>query len=422
MKQPSEHNLATPLQGERQAAAAATLEYDEIDEGPGNERVTERELRRDLKPRAAAKTPALDDSRPRKITRTTTSRELPNPQKIPSHALASSSFVELAGPQAKVTCLAGSSAIEDAAALIRTVRSDRRLSRAAELLNANRRDPKVKKLRVQLFAAASDVLVQLYCDLLRSEEDAGEVLRRAARRQQPTSLFVLSSTPRSPIEEAISALSDLLAETKDPCHPSVKSERQLGIFRRPYDAMPLFFPNGRLRADGTCFPDVDRLAWEWLPLTIFTLTNVDGEEYEETAPATDNHGNVSARNFFLWRGSALSTAYKLGERKVPTAKGRETKKHASVPGLHEADKQLFVHIPTYLAERVERKATHWSREAAELSRVASGNSCAPVLTSVPTTRTEKFLLQLESEGANAALLREEWSEQIEEERRLGIYN
>jgi hypothetical protein len=196
----------------------------------------------------------------------------------------------------------------------------------------------------------------------------------------------------------------------------------MGIFRRPYDAMPLFFPNGRLRADGTFFPDVDRLRWEWLPLTIFTLTNVDGEEYEEAAPATDNHGNVSARNFFLWRGSALYTAYKLGERKVPTAKGREVKKHASVPGLHEVDRQLFVHIPTYLAERVDRKATHWSREAARLSLTVAGNSSSLVLTSVRPTRTEKFLLQLESEGANAAFLREEWSEQIEEERRLGVYD
>jgi hypothetical protein len=210
-------------------------------------------------------------------------------------------------------------------------------------------------------------------------------------------------------------MSDLLAETKDPCHPSAKNERQLGIFRRPCDAMPLFFPNGRLRADGTFFPDVDRLAWEWLPLTLFTLTSVDGEEYEEATPTTDRAGNVAARTFFLWHGSALSTAYKHGERKVPTVKGRKTKKHASVPGLHEVDGRLFVHIPTYLAQRVERKTTHWSKEAAGLSR-------ATITTTEPLTRVEKFLLQLESEGADTAPLREEWADQIAEQRRLGIFD
>lgn len=376
MRRPSAHS-ATSLQGEHQTA-------------PGTEVLAGRENRRESKAHG-----------------------------LRSIALASPASLEFSDPT-DAACRAASSAIEDAAALIRAVRSDRRLSQASALLSANRRDPKVKKIRAQLFAAASDVLVQLYRGLL--SQDAGDVLRLAARRQQPSSLFLPTSTPRSPIEEAISAISDLLAETKDPCHPSKKGERQLGIFRRPYDAMPLFFPNGRLRTDGTFFPDVDRLAWEWLPLTLFTLSTVDGEEYEEATPATDAAGNVEARSFFLWRGSALSTAYKLGERKVATAKGREIKKHASVPGLHEIDGQLFVHMPKYLSERVERKATHWSQAAAGLSRAIAGNSGLLVLGSARPTRTEKFLLQLDSEGANAALLREEWSEQIEEERRLGVYD
>ncbi|MGA8810201.1 MAG: hypothetical protein WB973_20210 [Thermoanaerobaculia bacterium] len=307
-----------------------------------------------------------------------------------------------------------SSAIEDSVGLIQAVRCNPKLSRIAALESADRRDPQVKKIREQIFTAGSSILVQLYRDLF-AKDDAERVLRLAERRQQPSSLFLPIDASRSPIEVAICAISDLLAETKDPCHPSMKSERQCGIFRRPYDAMPLIFPNGHFRTEGTFFADVDRLAWEWIPITLFTLTSPDGEEYEEATPATDAAGNVAARIFYLWRGIALSTAYKHGERKAPTPKGRQTKKHASVPGLHEVDGHLVVHIPTYLAERLERKTTHWSRKA------AAGPSLAVVTTNEQLTRTEKFLIQLQSEGADTVYLREEWANQIAEERRLGIY-
>jgi hypothetical protein len=365
------------------------------------------------KPRKAAKARATKDRLPSAIAPASKAlvRAL---AKKHSRALVLSSFDEFIGPQTHEAGRAASSAVAEAAALCRKVNSVSKLSRAASLIDADRRDPMIKKMRAQLLAAGSVVLVQLYRELF-ARGDVGDVLRLAQRRQQPTNLFLPIDTPRPAIDIAISAISDLLAQTRDPCRPCMKSKRQLDIFRRPYDAMPLFFPNAHFRADGTFFPDVDRLVWEWLPLTLFTLTSVDGEQYEEATPATDAAGNVPARLFFLWRGMALSTAYKHGERKELVDGQREIKKHPSVPGLHVVDHHLFVHIPTYLVERVERKTTHWSKEAAGLSRTVIKTTGRP-------TRTEKFLLRLESEGANAPLLREEWAEQIAEERRLGIYD
>src|SRR5581483_7332498 len=327
------------------------------------------------------------------------------------NASASTSVVDRRGSS---TSILRSAAIEDAVALCRRVDSDPALSRLVRLQHVNRRDPAIRVARSELFAAANEVALRLFREFLQ-RPDARELLAHVTRRQLPSQRFLDNVQAPTEIEDALYAISDLMAELKDPCQGSVKKERRHGIVRRPYDAMPLVYPSGQLRPTGAYFKDIDRLEWVWVPLATVTLTSVDGEDYEESAPATDSSGDVAARTFFYWRGLSLSAAYKHSERKESVAGRRRAKKHPTIPGVHELDGHLRVHIPTCLAERVERRTQNWSKEAATLAR--------PRVTSARgLTRSEKLLQQLETEGVDVAVLRKEWEEQIANERRLGIFD
>lgn len=309
------------------------------------------------------------------------------------------------------------STVTTALALCDTIRANPLMKKA---MTADRRDADVRALRHRIFSAGSALLVQLYTELFR-RPDAEDILRRARLLQSGIAGFLALPGEETEIEHAIIAISNLMLDTRDPCHRSVVAQRPRGIFRRPYDAMPLIFPNGELRADGAFFPDIDLLEWRWLPLTTMVVPSADGEPFEEVVLAYDVHGNVPASDFFIWRGMSRAVAYKHCERKHGLGGKRRVKRHATIPGLHEAAPgQLEVHMPTHVAERVDRKTNRWSNKSAT-TRTRPSLNVELDASDTRLTRTERFLRQLATEGADTAYLRREWAQQIEFERRHNIY-
>jgi hypothetical protein len=320
-------------------------------------------------------------------------------------------------PEAQPNVAAGrgrhASVITTANAFCTTIQSDGRI--ASAMRGADRTDPAIRALRRRLFDAASALAVQLYVELF-DRSDADELLQRAELLQSGVEEFLSHRRAPLPIEEAIIAVSDVMADTKDPCHRSVARRRQRGIFRRPYDGMPLVYPSRDVRDDGAFFADVDALTWRWIPLTRVRSTSVDGEHFDELVPAPDAHGNVPASDFFIWQRMSRAVAYKHSERKSGRRGTRHVKRYPTIPGLHETERGLAVHIPTYVAERVDHKTNHWS--AATLTSTSTGVAIEPA---TPLTRTERFLEQLRAEGADVTYLQQLRANDIAYERTHGIY-
>jgi hypothetical protein len=431
--------------------------------------MTARKNKSDLNPRPAAKARAVDDRPMKKIA--PASNELPNPlDEMHSSALVLPSFPEFADPQADTQDRSNRSEIvarENASerAIATAAHWSYMLQRSADAVGDTRTfmDRHADMLRSSLCnknrtveqrqrrAHAVEVVSSLYTSLLGQvmrRPDALLLLQRLELLHRIVRAGVNPPRPSDEIEALMIDLSDLLAMLKDPCHKSMWKHRRLGIARTPESAMPLF--RQPLRRDRTAVtlqsPEsltwivlADRDALEWVedPFMEATFRSESGDEYAFFAPAPNLAGDVPIRRFCRSLDLSRATEYHIRERRKRVGAARVVKEDSDIVGLYESHDGLAVNLEAYALDLIERRTVRWSKLVPVLVKKAaeaeaegdpvSLKSPSPAASAPkPITPTEQMLeyllakLAADSETQSEEL-RREYLEEIEAERRAGMF-
>ncbi|HET7436884.1 MAG TPA: hypothetical protein VFN10_19405 [Thermoanaerobaculia bacterium] len=308
-----------------------------------------------------------------------------------------------------------------------TIESDPDVLRDVLLATADRRDPAVRARRAHVCEVTSKALARCYAQLFADPD--GHAILDAERTRNELGLTLAATARTHVVERAITRLSDLVRECRDPAFRTARQRRRRGIFRRPGDGLPLFQPAQPVGCTGAFYGERDALEWRFIALEPLHLVDADGEKYVDLVPSSGANAEVGVIPFDVfctWRNISLSRRYKAGERKVPRDGRRVVRQDEPIVGLHEdAFGRLMVDLRLHLLDEIARRTGAWSAAAhgAKMDRAAAREATKMPTSSVtgPLTRTERFLEQLRREGADVEHLRTMWNAQVAEERRLGIY-